>query len=81
MATQNGKEAAIDCIRQAAAKYPSTIICRDEVPSFTGGALSAGYLANLDSKGEGPANPFKFGRRQCYPVDSLVNWLISRLEV
>ena len=81
MATQHGKEKAIECIRLAAAKYPSTIICRDEVPAFTGGALSAGYMANLDSSGEGPANPFKMGRRQCYPVESLVEWLINRLEV
>jgi hypothetical protein len=81
MATQNGKEAAIECIRQAAAKYPSTIICRDEVPVFTGGALSAGYIANLDSQKTGIPGAFKIGRRQCYPVENLVNWLIGRLEV
>ena len=81
MKTQQNREAAINCIRQAAAKYPSAIICRDEVPVFTGGALSAGYMANLDSSGQGPANPFKVGRRQCYPVESLVEWLIGRLEV
>ena len=81
MAAQQSREAAISVIRQAGEKYKSPFICRDEVPTFTGGALSAGYLANLDSKGEGPANPFKFGRRQCYPVDSLVEWLINRLEV
>ena len=80
MAAQIGKEKAIECIKAAAAKYPSTIICRDEVPAFTGGALSAGYMANLDSKGEGPSNPFKFGRRQCYSVLSLTEWLIGRLE-
>jgi hypothetical protein len=80
METQRN-EKAIECIRQAAEMYPSTMIAREEVPAFTGGALSAGYMANLDSEGQGPANPFKVGRRQCYPVESLVAWLISRLEV
>ena len=81
MAAHQSRETAIQCIRAAAAKYPSTMICRDEVPAFTGGALSSGYIANLDSAGEGPANSFKMGRRQCYPVDSLVEWLINRLGV
>lgn len=81
MKKAESRQVAVECIRAAAAKYSSTIICRDEVPAFTGGALSSAYMANLDSSGEGPANPFKMGRRQCYPVDSLVEWLISRLEV
>ena len=75
------REAAIAVIRQAGEKCKSTFICRDKIGDFTGGAISAGYIANLDSIGEGPEGAFKAGRRQCYPVESLVNWLISRLEV
>jgi len=59
----------------------AAFICRGKIGDFTGGAISAGYIANLDSIGKGPEGAFKAGRRQCYPVESLVNWLISRLEV
>ena len=74
------KEAAIAVIRAAAEKYPSTFICRDRIEEFTGGAIGSRHLANLDSLGLGISGAFKIGRRQCYPVESLVEWLISRLE-
>jgi len=75
------REAAIAVIKAAAAKLESTFICRDKVESFTGGAIKARHLANMDSAHLGVAGAFKVGRRQCYPVDSLVDWLISRLDV
>jgi hypothetical protein len=75
------REAAISVIRSAAAKFQGTFICRENVEGFTGGAVRARHLANLDSQGLGVPNSFKVGRRQCYPIDSLVDWLISRLEV
>jgi len=39
---------------------------------------SEGFLANLDSRGEGPAGAVKIGRKVCYPRDSLITWLIAR---
>ena len=78
---QQKREAATSVIKQAAAICKTTFIARDMIGGFTGGALSPRYLANLDSQGVGPKGAFKLGRRQCYPIDSLVAWLISRLEV
>lgn len=77
---QDNKEAAIAVIKAAAAKAEGTFICRDKVESFTGGAIKARHLANLDCRNQGVVGAFKVGRRQCYPVDALVDWLISRLE-
>ena len=75
------RSAAIEVVRASAAKYESTYISRDKVETFTGGAVRARNLANLDSLGQGPRGAFKLGRRQCYPVEALVEWLVSRLEV
>lgn len=74
-------EMAIEVIRAAALNFKSSFICRDKVEDFTGGAVRARNLANLDCLGQGPKGAFKVGRRQCYPVPALVEWLISRLEV
>ncbi len=79
--TKQNRQAAISIIEQSGAKWKSSFITRDEIPGFTGGAFSAGHLANLDSQGLGPEGAFKVGRRQCYGIDSLIAWLIDRLEV
>jgi hypothetical protein len=51
---------------------------REKIYEFTGGALSAGRLANLDSVGQGPPGRMKVGRKIVYPVDQLVAWLEKR---
>jgi hypothetical protein len=61
-----------------ALKWPSAIVARDEVKIFTGGTMSSKYLANLDSKKQGPPGRFRCGRKICYPVDQFVKWLESR---
>jgi hypothetical protein len=61
-------------------KWPSTIIAREKVSDFTGGLLTRGTIANLDSKGEGPPR-FSMGPKKiCYPVDSFIAWLERRIE-
>jgi hypothetical protein len=79
--SDDARSAAIEVIRASAAKYGSTYISRDKVEDFTGGAIRARNIANLDSLGQGPRGAFKLGRRQCYPVENLIEWLLSRLEV
>lgn len=59
-------------------KWPSELVARREVERFTGGALRARTLANLDSLGQGPSVRLKIGRSVCYPVDVLVAWLEMR---
>lgn len=61
--------------------WPSSVVARQEVPKFAGGAISEKYLANLDSQGLGPKGRIKIGRRVAYPVDSLIQWLEDRSEV
>jgi hypothetical protein len=62
-------------------KWPSSEVARQEVPKFTGGAISEKYLANLDSQGLGPKGRYKLGRRVVYPVSSLIEWLENRSQV
>lgn len=76
----NSKEAAVQIIRQAGERWPSTFVPRTQVPKFTGGLIAVGTLANRDSEGTGPEGSFRVGRQICYPVDALCDWLIERLE-
>lgn len=59
------------------AAWPSEIVARSEIKQFTGGTISPGTMANLDSKGEGPFR-IKIGPRIVYPIDSLLQWLEKR---
>ena len=74
-------EAAVETIKKAGDRWPSSFVPRSQVPKFTGGLIAAGTLANRDSEGSGPPGAFKVGRQVCYPVESLCDWLIRKLEV
>lgn len=58
--------------------WKAPIVARTEAPTFTGGALSEKYLANLDSRGLGPAGRFHIGRKVVYPTNEFVKWLAGR---
>ncbi len=62
-----------------AAKWPSTVVSRDQITAFTGGAISKGRMANLDCLGEGPER-IRMGRKVVYPIQPLVKWLMARVE-
>ena len=64
-----------------AERWPSALVSRQQVGAFTGGVLSERYLANLDSKGLGPAGRIRIGRKVAYPVPEFVKWLESRSAV
>lgn len=64
--------------KEQAAKWPSTWVSRREIENFTGGAVSAKFMANCDSAGVGPGGRFKIGRSVCYPVNELLVWLLAR---
>jgi hypothetical protein len=59
-------------------RWPSAIVSRQEAGRFSGGAVSPKFLANCDSLGTGPDGAFNIGRKICYPVDSLINWMRAR---
>lgn len=66
--------------REMADRWPSTVVARREVPRFTGGSMSAGHLANEDSRGTGPRNRFRIGKVVAYPVVDLVEWLEQKTK-
>lgn len=66
-------------LQALAQKWPSTIVSRDRVEAFTGGLITKGTMANIDSRGQGPPR-FSLGpRKVAYPVDSFISWLEKRL--
>jgi hypothetical protein len=73
------QKSAVETIRQAGDRWPSSFVPRSQIPKFTGGLFAVGTMANMDSEGNGPEDSFRVGRQVCYPVESLCNWLIGRL--
>lgn len=58
--------------------WPSPIVARSEIGKFTGGMLSPGTMANLDSEGQGPDGAIRIGRKAGYQVADFVRWLEGR---
>ena len=56
------------------------IVARSEVPRLLGGVISAGALANLDSRGQGPVGRVYVGRKAAYPKEALITWLEQRMS-
>jgi hypothetical protein len=69
-----------DIFDDMAERWPSAVVARQHVESFSGGAITAKTLANMDSQGVGPQGRFRLGRGIVYPVSDLVTWLRSRSE-
>jgi hypothetical protein len=67
-----------DIFDQMADNWPSEIIARTEIKLFTGGLINPNYIANLDSRGVGPAGRIKSGRKTCYQKRAFVKWLRER---
>lgn len=61
-------------------RWPSAWVARTEIERFSGGLISERYIANLDSVGKGPEGRFRSGRKVCYPVSRLIEWLEARSE-
>jgi len=74
------KAAAIETVQMMKERWTSSIVPRTKVPEFTGGLFSVGHLANSDSKNRGPEGGFRIGRQKCYPINSLLDWLVQQLE-
>ena len=62
-------------------KWPSTIVARTEIETFTGGLMSEKYQANLDSAGLGPKGRIRCGRKIGYPTQEYADWLGARSSV
>lgn len=75
------RKAAVAAIRDCETRWPSTVVARPSIKEFSGGAIAAGTMANLDCAGTGVPGAFKIGRTVVYPVKQLIEWLIARIEV
>ena len=60
------------------AGWPSALVARTEVETFSGGLMSEKYQSNLDSAGLGPKGRIRIGRKIAYPVKPYVAWLAAR---
>jgi hypothetical protein len=78
--TQTKKLMDTNIFKEMAARWPSPVIARAEVDKFTGGGIKPKTLANADSKGIGPKGRFLVGRRVCYPVSNLLEWLRQNVK-
>jgi len=65
--------------KNLASKWPSAIVARSEIGNFSGGVLSARYMANLDCRNEGPPR-VRIGGKVAYPVEDLIQWMESRAQ-
>jgi hypothetical protein len=72
-------EGQID-LSEMANRWPAAVVARDRIEEFTGGLITAGTMANIDSRGDGPPR-FNMGPRKVgYPVKQLVSWLEARCQ-
>ena len=63
--------------KRIADAWPSELVGRNEIGSFTGGLLKPSTMANYDSRGKGPRERVKIGHLVWYPKDVLMEWLDS----
>lgn len=77
---KNSREAAIAVLRQAAERWPTSVVARRKILEFSGGLIAPGTAANHDSAGTGIPGAFRVGRQVVYPVQATIEWLIARLE-
>lgn len=69
-----------DLFERLALSWKSPIVARHKIEEFSGGTLSRGYLANLDSQGLGPKGKVTVGGRVAYDVELLVEWMRGRCK-
>ncbi len=63
-----------------AERWSSPFVARSELERFSGGILTAKYLANLDCAGKGPSGRIRVGRKVAYPVAKLIEWMEQRAQ-
>lgn len=61
-----------------AEKWKSAVVAREEIGTFTGGAISPKTMANLDCQGIGVPGRLTIGRKCVYPLNALIEFLKAR---
>lgn len=73
-------ELARDIVKKSAETWPTLYVVRKAIDKFSGGLLHPRTMANFDSLGTGPKGAFRIGKQIAYPVSSVVDWLVERIE-
>ena len=79
--TGNKRHSIEEALWEAAEKWDGDFFDRKGLVAFSGNSFSEAYLANLDSKGEGPEDSFYIGRKRMYKKVAGVKWLIGRIKM
>ena len=68
-------------LAELAQAWPSRIVAREQkhLDRFSGGILNQRSLANADAAGKGPRGKIRIGRKVAYPVDSLIEWMKTKV--
>ncbi len=69
----------IEILKTGWQNWPSPVVARSEISTFTGGLLAPRSLANLDSLKKGPGGKVRLGRSVGYEKAALIDWLTARL--
>lgn len=69
-----------DLATQLEEAWPSPVVFRRDVETASAGAISRKYLANLDSKGQGPEGKSLINGKAAYPKTNFFNWLRLRIK-
>lgn len=56
------------------------LLTRQDLATYFGKLFSPAYMANLDSRGEGPAGRYRIGKKVVYERAALVEWIVTRME-
>jgi hypothetical protein len=67
-----------DIFQQMVDRWESAVVARTQIEKFSGGMMSAKYMANLDSMGIGCPGKIHCGRKVAYSTQSLGDWLRAR---
>ena len=57
------------------------VFARSKVDRYFGGLFTPGYLATLDSEGNGPAGAIRCGRHMAYQKKPFLEWLRRRMTM
>lgn len=78
LCTDKGPKADLSFL---ADKWPSDIVYREDIMTFTGGVFSTATMANLDSQGKGPQGRIRVNKKQAYRIWPLIRWMEDMSEV
>jgi len=66
-------------VEELTQRWLSPLVSRSHVGTFSGGLLTPKYMANIDSRGEGPPR-IRVGRKIAYPTGDLARWIAARVS-